>query len=354
MPLNDTQDDSRTVPAEVPKSSRWTWINTLRSQAPGLALCAVATAASVAISSFVPALSPLLIAIILGALLVNTLRIRESFAPGIAFSAKKLLRVGIALLGFQLLLSDIFDLGWGVILTVVAVVVVGISSTVYLGGLLGLSWAQRLLIACGFSICGAAAVAAAESVVDAEEEETMTAIALVVVFGTLMIPVIPLLAAALGLSPVESGIWAGASIHEVAQVVAAGGAIGGGALGVAVIVKLARVLLLAPVIVGIGLVQRRQGMGSPEKKRPPLVPFFIVAFLACVALRSSGVTPTVVVDSAQVAQTVLLTAAMFALGTGVEFSALRKVGPRPIVLAGASTVIVAVVALAGALLGLAT
>ena len=354
MPLNKTQDDSRTAPAEVPGSSRWTWVSTLRSQAPGLTLCAVATAASIAISSFIPALSPMLISIVLGALLVNFLRIRETFSPGIAFSAKHLLRAGIALLGFQLLLSDILDLGWGVILTVVAVVVVGISSTVYLGGLLGLSRAQRLLIACGFSICGAAAVAAGNSAVDAEEEETLTAIALVVVFGTLMIPVIPLLAAALDLSSVESGIWAGASIHEVAQVVAAGGAIGGTALGVAVIVKLARVLLLAPVIIGIGIVQRRHQTGPAEKERPPLVPLFIVAFLACVALRSSGVTPSLVVDSAHIAQIMLLTAAMFALGTGVKFAALREIGPRPIVLASASTVIVTVVALTGALLGVAT
>lgn len=350
MPLSDPQDDPHTGLARAPVSSRSSWINTLLGHAPGLSLCAVATAVSVAISLFVPAMSPLLISIILGALLVNALPIHERFAPGISFSAKKLLRVGIALLGFQLLLSDIVDLGWGVILTVVAVVVIGISSTMYLGGLLGLSWAQRLLIACGFSICGAAAVAAADSIADAEEKETLTAIALVVVFGTLLIPVIPLLAAALGLSPTESGIWAGASIHEVAQVVATGGAIGGTALGVAVIVKLARVLLLAPVIVGISIVQRRRRTGGPDTQRPPLVPFFIIAFLGCVALRSSGLMPAIVIDSARAVQTTLLTAAMFALGTGVEFSTLRKVGARPIVLAGAATLIVAVVGLAGALI----
>lgn len=349
MPLNETQDDSRTGPVGPLKSSQSAWVSILQGPAPGLTLCAVATAASIAVSSFVSAMSPLLISIILGALLVNTLRIHELFAPGLSFSAKKLLRVGIALLGFQLLITDIFNLGWEVILTVVAVVVIGISSTLYLGGLLGLSWAQRLLIACGFSICGAAAVAAADSVAGAEEEETLTAIALVVVFGTLMIPLVPLLAATLGLSSVESGIWAGASIHEVAQVVAAGGAMGGAALGIAVIVKLARVLLLAPVIIGIGLVQRKQGTETPGKKRPPLVPFFIIAFLACVALRSSGVMPAAILDSAQFVQTTLLTAAMFALGTGVKFSTLRKVGARPIVLAGAATIIVAGVGLAGAL-----
>src|SRR5699024_6412439 len=98
---------------------------------------------------------------------------------------------------------------------------------------------------------------AADGVVDAEEEETITAIALVVIFGTLMILAIPLLTDLTGLSDEDGGLWAGASIHEVAQVVAAGGAIGGGALAVAVVVKLGRVLMLAPVLTGIGLMRRR-------------------------------------------------------------------------------------------------
>src|SRR5699024_6980083 len=271
----------------------------------------------------------------------------EIVAPGLAFAAKTLLRAGIALLGFQLLLTDIVDLGWVVIVTVVAVVVVGIVSTWSLGGLLGLGLPQRMLIACGFSICGAAAVAAAGGVADAEEEDTMTAIALVVVFGTLMIPLVPLLSTWLGLSAEEAGVWVGASIHEVAQVVAAGGAIGGAALGVAVIVKLARVLLLAPVIVGISIAQRRRGTSVPGGERPPLVPASIFVFLAWGALRSSGIVPEFAIDSAHHRQTILLTAAMFALGTGVKLASLRKVGPKPVALAGAATAIVGGVGLSG-------
>ncbi|GAA3516971.1 YeiH family protein [Dietzia aurantiaca] len=319
----------------------------LRGLVPGLAVCAVAAALAIGISSLAPALSPLLVAIILGAVLVNVWRLPGSWQPGLAFSSRTLLRAGIALLGLQLLLSDILDLGWGVIATVVAVVCIGIVSTLVIGSMLGISPAQRLLIACGFSICGAAAVAAADGVAEAEEEETVTAVALVVLFGTLMIPVIPLLSAALGLGPVDSGVWAGASIHEVAQVVAAGSALGGTALGVAVVVKLARVLLLAPVIIGIGISMRRRATDTPDQTRPPLVPLFIIAFLACVGLRSVGVVPEVVLDVAKVAQTALLAAAMFGLGTGVRFATLRAVGPRPFVLAAIATVIVTGVALVG-------
>ena len=117
----------------------------------------------------------------------------------------------------------------------------------FAGHLLGIGWTQRFLIACGFSICGAPRWSP-WTACHADEEEVLTAVALVVIFGTAMIPLIPLLSNMIGLTDVESGLWAGGSIHEVAQVVATGGAIGGGALAVAVVVKLARVIMLAPVI----------------------------------------------------------------------------------------------------------
>ncbi|WP_024795340.1 YeiH family protein [Tomitella biformata] len=321
---------------------------------PGLGLVLVATAAAMLFNALVPAVSPLLIAILAGALLANTVSLPAALTPGLALSAKRLLRVGVALLGLQLVLGDIFALGWGVIAVVVAVVVLGIFGTMWLGARLGLSWSQRVLIACGFSICGAAAVAAADGVIDAEEEETVTAIALVVVFGTLMILAVPLLAAAFGLGDEDAGMWAGASIHEVAQVVAAGGAIGGGALAVAVVVKLARVLMLAPVLTVLGLVMRRravaEGAVAGESKRPPLVPLFVAMFLALVLVRSTGVVPDSVLDIAKFCGTALLTAAMFALGAGVQVATMRKVGPRPFILAAAATVWVAGIALGGVLL----
>ena len=141
-------------------------------------------------------------------------------------------------------------------------------------------YAKRMLIAGGFSICGAAAVAAVDGVIQTDkDEEVVTAVALVVVFGTLMIPFVPFASSLLGFSSGEAGLWAGASTHEVAQVVAAGGVIGGGALAVAVIVKLARVLLLAPVMAVVGVAHRRRTGADASGKRPPLVPLFVLAFL---------------------------------------------------------------------------
>lgn len=326
---------------------------------PGLGLVLVATAAAMLFNKLVPAVSPLLIAILAGAALANTVTLPASLNPGLTLSAKRLLRVGVALLGLQLVLGDIFALGWGVIGVVVAVVVFGILGTMWLGARLGLSWGQRVLIACGFSICGAAAVAAADGVIDAEEEETVTAVALVVVFGTMMILAVPLLAAAFGLGEEDAGMWAGASIHEVAQVVAAGGAIGGGALAVAVVVKLARVLMLAPVLTVLGLVMRRRAAAElrnggggelTQSKRPPLVPLFVASFIVLVLVRSTGIVPDSVLDIAKFCGTALLTAAMFALGAGVRIATMKKVGPKPFILAAAATVWVAAIALGGVLL----
>ncbi len=323
------------------------WLTTL---APGLLIAASATAAVLVTGRFLPMVSPLLIAIVLGAVVSNVRTLPARAKPGMTFSAKKLLRVGVALLGLQLVFSDVLGLGVGMIAVVIAVVVLGIGGTMFAGHLLGIDWTQRFLIACGFSICGAAAVAAVDGVVDADEEEVLTAVALVVIFGTAMIPLIPLLSNMIGLTDVESGLWAGGSIHEVAQVVATGGAIGGGALAVAVVVKLARVIMLAPVIAVVSARQRRLNRYADDARRPPLVPLFVLAFLGCIALRTTGVIPDGVLAGAKFAQTALLTAAMFALGAGVNIATLRKVGVRPFLLALISTAWVAGIALTGVLL----
>lgn len=312
---------------------------------PGLALAA----AAVVVSWFVSRLgvSALLVAIVLGVIVGNAVRLPASFEPGLACASKRLLRAGIVVLGLQLTLGDIWALGPDMIAVVIAVVAIGILSTLWIGRRLGVSPTQTLLIACGFSICGAAAVAAVDGVIDADDDEVVTAVGLVVAFGTAMIGLVPLLAGLIGLSPAQTGLWAGASIHEVAQVVAVGGSLGAAALSAAVIVKLARVLLLAPVMAVISVQRRRQG--SATGKRPPIIPLFVAGFLAMVALRSVGVVPDVVVGAASTVQTVLLSAAMFALGTGARFAAFRKLGAGPFVLAAISTVIVGAVGLTGTL-----
>lgn len=322
-------------------------VGILRTYAPGLLLCLIAVVIAMTVNIFLPGVSPLIVAIVAGIALTNVVRLPESTSPGITLASKKLLRLGIVFLGLQLVISDIVSLGVPMLAVIVCIVAGGLLGTVAMGRLLKMKPAQALLIACGFSICGAAAVAGVEGVTDADEEEVVTAVALVVIFGTLMIPIIPFASQLLGMTPEMGGMWAGGSIHEIAQVVAAGGIIGGSALGVAVIVKLARILLLAPVVAILSVRQRRQGQTAPDGKRPPIVPIFIIGFLLMVILRSMFTLPDVVISTGSFLQTALLSAAMFGLGCGVKIRNLIRVGARPFILATASTILVGGIALAG-------
>ncbi|TLK48767.1 YeiH family protein [Glutamicibacter sp. V16R2B1] len=322
----------------------------IRPYLPGLLLCAVAVVISMGINKLLPGVSALIVAIVLGITLTNVIRLPESTMPGITFASKKLLRLGIVFLGLQLVLSDIISLGAPMLLVIVCIVGGGIFSTLLIGRLMKMRAAQVLLIACGFSICGAAAVAGVEGVTDSDEEDVVTAVALVVIFGTLMIPAVPFLGQVLGMSAELNGMWAGASIHEIAQVVAAGGIIGGGALAAAVIAKLARILMLAPVVAVLSVRQRRRGNLNPEAKRPPIVPLFIIGFLAMILIRSFCNLPQGVIDAGSMIQTALLSAAMFGLGCGVKIRNLMNVGVRPFILAAISTLIVAGIAYAGIIL----
>ncbi|GAA3650024.1 putative sulfate exporter family transporter [Nocardioides ginsengisoli] len=320
----------------------------IRLRTPGVVACLAPALLAYGLSRVVPAASPLLVAILLGVVSAAVLSTTPRTAPGEGYAARTLLRAGVVLLGLQLSLQQVADLGPGVIALIMLVVVSGIGVSLAVGRMLGLPWNHRLLIGCGFSICGAAAVAAIDGVVDAEEEETASAVALVVVFGTAMIGIVPLVAGLLHLSPDVAGLWAGASIHEVAQVVAAGGVVGGSALAVAVVVKLGRVLLLAPVAAWVSW--RRRTTGAADTRQPPLVPVFVVGFLAMVLLRTWTTPPHAVLEAAAATQTILLAVAMFALGRGVRIDRMRAAGAAPFVLAALATGWVSALGLAGALL----
>lgn len=324
----------------------------LRTILPGLLLCLAAAGVSYALGLWVRGLSPLIVAIVLGIVAVNTGLLPAATQPGIDFSAKKLLRLGIVFLGLQLSLGGILALGAPILLVVVCIVAGGIVGTILLGRLLRVPEQLTLLVACGFSICGAAAVAGAAGVTDPDdehEEHTVTAVALVVIFGTLMIPIVPFVAPLLGLDHEQSGLFGGGSVHEIAQVVAVGGILGGSALTLAVLVKLARVLMLAPVVALLAVRTRRRDRAA-QTRLPPIVPLFIIGFLAMVALRSFAPLPAGVLATGQLLQTGLLAAAMFGLGCGVRIRKLMRVGLRPFALAALATLLVAGIAYAGVVL----
>lgn len=235
--------------------------------------------------------------------------------PDLSGVTRRLLRTGVVLLGLQLSVPQLLDLGPGVLVAVVVTVSVTFFGTLWLGLRLRLPRGLCVLVAGGFSICGASAIAAVEGVVDREDEHVATSIALVTLYGTLAMIALPLL----GASPQ----WIGLSVHEVAQVAAAAPAAG---LATAMAVKLGRVALLVPIVAVVG------ARGS----RPPLG--FLLGFLALMLV--SPLVPAAVLDPAKAVTTVVLAVALFGLGTSVRLGKLRRISPRALLLGLISTLLV--------------
>ena len=329
------------APAAASLRQRWP------PRLPGLALTAAVAALALLLGQQ-PALqshglSALTLAIALGIGLGNTLypRLAPRAGAGVGFSKQWLLRAGIVLYGVRLTFQDIGQVGVAGALIDVTLV----ASTLLLGWwagtrLFGLDRGSALLIGAGSAICGAAAVMAAEPVLRARAEQVTVAVSTVVVFGTLAMFAWPLLYQ-LNLShawlPVGEhayGVFAGSTIHEVAQVVAAGGAVSPAAADTAVITKMVRVMLLAPALLGVSLLLARGTTAAPEAPRARIVvPWFAFGFIAVAAFNSLQWLPSPLVHALVQLDTLLLAMAMAALGLTTHVSALRRAGLKPLLLA---------------------
>ncbi len=303
--------------------------------------------ASYLVSQLVDVVSPLIVAIVLGVAVRNVGVLPSSVGAALGKGTKRLLRAGVVLLGLQLAVPELLELSASHLIVVTVTVVVTFVTTRMVGHWLRVGRERSLLLATGFSICGASAIAAVSSVVDADEDDVAATIAMVTLYGTLAIAGFPLLQDALGLNDREFGVWVGASVHEVAQVVAAAAVAGEAALVVAVLAKLGRVVLLAPTVTLVALAERRRASADRSRGRPPIIPVFVLGFLAMAALRSTGVVPSDVVSAADVVTTLLLAGAMFGLGAGVHVGTLVRTGGRAAALGAVSTVIAATVAYVG-------
>lgn len=320
---------------------------------PGLVLCAALAGAGIALGRIdwlaAHGLSALTLAIVLGMLVGNTVypRFAAVSGPGVHLSKQHLLRLGIVLYGLRLTVQDIGHVGWGG----VAVDALVLGSTFGLACWIGTRWLgldrqSAMLIGAGSAICGAAAVMAAEPVVKARAEQVTVAVATVVVFGTVSIflyPVLYQLNQQWGLIPGGAngfGLFAGSTIHEVAQVVAAARSIGPEAADTAVIAKMVRVMMLAPFLLLLSAwlardAARKAGPGAAAQHSTSqiTIPWFAFGFVAVVLLHSLQWLPAPAVALAIDIDTGLLAMAMAALGLSTHFSAIRKAGARPLLLA---------------------
>ncbi|MET0715987.1 MAG: putative sulfate exporter family transporter, partial [Mycetocola sp.] len=202
-----------------------------------------------------------------------------------------------------------------------------------------------LLIATGFAICGASAIGAMAGVVRAKNSEQGPPIALVTLCGTLAIFVLPVLWHPLGLDDLEFGHWVGAGVHDVGQVVATAQLAGSGALAIALVVKLTRVLMLAPIVAVAGIVERRRNV-SGGAARPPIVPLFVAGFVCAMLIRTVVPLPEQVLVAADTVQTALLAMALFALGAAINLRRLGRTGWRSLVVGLLAWLLIAALALA--------
>lgn len=283
--------------------------------------------------------SPLIIGIILGMAYANTLRkhMPQEWAPGITFCSKKILRAAIILYGFRLTFQNIAQVG----LSAVVVDVIIISGTVLLGmffaKVLKIDKGLALLTSTGSAICGAAAVLGVEPVLNHKPYKTAIAVSTVVIFGTIAMFLYPVIyrSGILDLTPQQWGIYTGATVHEVAHVVGAGNAMTVDISSTAIIVKMIRVMFLAPVLLIYAFIlsrrqAKRQGNSTSMKIA---VPWFAFAFILVIGFNSFDLLPVKMVEGINYIDTFMLTMAMTALGMETNFKRFKEAGVKPFVLA---------------------
>jgi uncharacterized integral membrane protein (TIGR00698 family) len=298
--------------------------------------------------SGIAALNPVAAALLVG-LALGTLSGRPAtLKPGIAFSARPLLRAAIVLLGFQVTLGALVSDGLGVLALAAAVVVLTLIFTIGLGRSMGVDPRLAQLVGMGTAICGASAIVAANQVVRGRDEDVTYALGVITLCGTVALILYPALMPMTGFDARAYGVWAGASIHEVVQAVGAAAAGGEEAARSGTVAKLARVFLLAPAVMALGV-----WVGRPAGKDEPVraaVPWFAFGFLAAVTVNSMGLVPGVVVQASRGAVPIMLAASVAALGLSTDLRSLRARGGAPLLLGVASTAFIATLAWVGALL----
>ena len=312
---------------------------------PGLALTGAIAALAYGLRTVlgIPFLSPLILSLVLGIVVQNTIGLPKLAQPGTTFAMKRLLRLAIILLGLQLTLAQIGEMGLSGLLTILACTGLTFLFTKKAGAWIGVEPKLTELIAAGTSICGASAVIATNTVTRASDEDVAYAIACVTIFGSLAVLTYPLLGSLLGLDPHQFGLWSGASIHEIAQVVATGlsgwhhgrrirhdrqahPCVAAGADGAFFLTALAR---------------HKVRSGATQDKEPLPLPWFVLGFIALVCLNSFVTLPVSIKTEVGNLTTILLSMALAAMGLGTDISKLKAKGAKPLVLGLVSFLFVA-------------
>lgn len=318
--------------------------------APGLLLTTAIAALAYGLRKIPGAdtFSPMILAILLGILFHNVVGTPARARGGVVFSLRRILRLAIILLGLQLTASQVVAVGGAGIGIIVVTLVATFTLTKAMGRVLGVERKLAELIAAGTSVCGASAVIATNTVTEGSDEDVAYAVACVTVFGTLSMFLYPVLGTLIHLDMHHYGLWAGSSIHEIAQVVAAAFQHGKEAGDFGTIAKLSRVMLLAPLVMALGIIAVRRGagvLGAKAGRKTPM-PWFVLGFIAMIGVNSMGIIPADATHAVTPVTTFLLTMALAAMGLETDIRKLKAKGARPLALGALSWVFISCFSLA--------
>jgi uncharacterized integral membrane protein (TIGR00698 family) len=292
-------------------------------------------------------LNSLVIAVVIGFLIANLFKIPDSFLPGTTFTVKKILKLGIILIGFKISLADINSLGLKGLVVILLSVSFCFYFTMWLGKKMGIEKKLAILLAAGTSICGASAIIATGSVIKSDEKDSAISVAVISVIGTIFMVLYPVAFHTFGMGKLIYSVWAGSSIHEVAQVVAAGFSVSEEVGNYSSMVKMSRVTFIIPVTLILLFREIRQV--NSEAKTISLkdlnIPWFVIGFVLMILLNSMAIIPDAIKTYIIQLDNILLTAAMFSLGTDINFSKVKETGLQPFYLCLASSIVISTVSL---------
>ena len=331
----------------------------LKIHSPGIGLCIAVTLLAIALEKIElrlfghPYLEALVIAILVGVAVRAVWTPGPRWRAGIGFAAKTLLEIAVVLLGASLSAGLLVALGPILLIGIAVVVTVALASSYALCRSLGLPRRMSVLVACGNSICGNSAIAAVAPIIGARPADIASSIAFTAVLGVVVVLTLPLFVPLLELSLTQYGVLAGLTVYAVPQVLAATLPIGELSNQVGTLVKLVRVLMLGPLVLGLSLLVARMrtegGLADGARRWPPfreLVPWFITGFILFALARSLGVIPNDAVRPLRMIAAILTTVAMAALGLGVDVRTVAKAGPRIATAVTASLVVLGVISFA--------
>jgi uncharacterized integral membrane protein (TIGR00698 family) len=318
----------------------------IRALAPGLGAAALVAISARLLAQFLPQeFSEVLVAVLLGIVVANSGLLPTTAGPGLRFTAQRVLRLGIILLGARLSLSDVAAIGAGAFVLVLLTMTVAFSFALLAGHATGLPRRLTILIGVGTAVCGNSAIIATAPVIDAEDREVSFAVATITLFGTLAVFAYPFVGHALSLASPVFGVWAGVAVNDTSQVVAASAAYSPEARDVATVVKLVRNTLMAPLIVLIAWWWGRYGAhverAAVRSGALRAFPLFVLGFLFMAMLRTTGVIDRALATPIDEVARACILVALAGVGLSTRIAEMRSTGPRPFYVGFVTALVVA-------------